>query len=188
MTVIYVISKIITFPGAYLRCFWEQLMCGLFSLPVERGGYMHLDEGCGHVEHPLLKSVKKAFFLAAVPGFMNLIVGLFIALPAFVNIFVLELAPGSLSGETLAMKVLPCVMFAVSVLFLYVGISILCNVFPLVEDAMNIYELIYKGESNIFVKIIAFVPTVIMYAGAYLEKYAVTAVLWIAAVVCMIFI
>jgi len=184
MTTLYIISKIITFPGAYLKGFWEQLVCGLLTLPVERAGYLHKDESCGHAEHPLAKTAPKAFAMVFIPGFMNFFMGLFITVSGFVNLFVFNAAP-SVQGEFVS-KLLGTLFFAFSIIFLYFGVSLLCNVFPFVEDAINLYELLYKEKrGNIVLRALAFIPTVISYAGAYLEKYAVTVILWIVAIVCL---
>ena len=47
MTALYIASKILTFPGAYIRGFWEQLTCRILGLPVEIPGYLRIDEACG---------------------------------------------------------------------------------------------------------------------------------------------
>ena len=38
MTKLYIIGKILTFPGAYIKGFWEQLTCRILGLPVEVPG------------------------------------------------------------------------------------------------------------------------------------------------------
>ena len=149
MTGLYIASKILSFPGAYIRGFWEQFTCKLLGLPVEIPGYLRIDEACGHVEHALPKKGFAAYLIATGPGFMNFNSGLFI-------------------------------LYA---LMVYVGASLLCSAFPLVEDAMNLYDLLYRQKKgNIIGRIFAFIPTVITYAGAYLEKYCITFILVAAGV------
>ena len=58
MRTVYIITRIITFFGAYLRGFWEHLTCKILALPVEVPGYLRLDEACSHVEHSLAKRGK----------------------------------------------------------------------------------------------------------------------------------
>lgn len=173
MTALYIASKILTFPGAYVKGFWEQLTCKLLGLPVEVPGYLRLDEACGHVEHAFPKKGWAAYLIATGPVFMNFNIGLWIFLAGFMNLYFLGITPNDSVG-----------LFVVYVIVTYLGISMLCNVFPLVEDAMNLYDLLYrKKKGNIVGRIFGFIPTVITYVGAYLEKYCITVVLWIAAMV-----
>ncbi len=169
MTVIYIASKILTFPGAYLRGFWEQLTCKILGLPVEMPGYLRLDEACGHVEHGLAEKGFSVYLIATGPGFMNLMTGFPLFLAGYINLVYMGIRPADSMG-----------LFIFYILLLYVGFSLLCNVFPLVEDAMNLYDIVFSQKKmNIIGRIFAFIPSMITYAGAYLEKYAITVILWI---------
>ena len=173
MTGLYIASKILSFPGAYIRGFWEQFTCKLLGLPVEVPGYLRIDEACGHVEHALPKKGFAAYLIATGPGFMNFNSGLFILLAGFMNLRYM--------GITVWDSVPLFILYA---LMVYVGASLLCSSFPLVEDAMNLYDLLYRQKKgNIVGRILAFIPTVIAYAGAYLEKYCITFILVAAGVI-----
>ena len=173
MTVLYIIAKILTFPGAYLRGFWEQLTCKLLGLPVEVPGYLRLDEACGHVEHGLPKKGFASYLMATGPGFMNFVTGFPIFLMGFVSLEFLGIRYSD--GPAL---------FIINVLMTYLGISLMCNVFPLVEDAINLFDVAYSQKKmNILGRIIFIVPSVITYAGAYLEKYGITVLAWIVFVI-----
>ncbi len=173
MTALYIVSKILTFPGAYVKGFWEQLTCKLLGLPVEVPGYLRIDEACGHVEHAFPKKGWAAYLIATGPSFMNFNIGVWMFLAGFMNLYYLGITPNDSIG-----------LFVVYVLVTYLGVSMLCNVFPLVEDAMNLYDLLYRQKKgNIIGRIFGFIPTVITYAGAYLEKYCITLVLWIAVMI-----
>ena len=164
MTALYIASKILTFPGAYIRGFWEQLTCKILGLPVEIPGYLRIDEACSHVDHALAKKGFAAYLVATGPGFMNFMSGFWMFWAGFMNLKYMGMTP---------YDSLP--LFIFYVLLTYVGISMLCNIFPLVEDAMNLYGLLYQQKKgNIIGRIFAYIPTVIAYAGAYLEKYCVT--------------
>lgn len=176
MTALYIASKILTFPGAYLRGFWEHLTCKILGLPVEVPGYLRLDEACGHVEHGLAQKGWAAYLIATGPGFMNLMTGFPIFLAGFVNLVYM----GIRYSDSPA-------LFITYILMTYVGASLMCNVFPLVEDAMNLYDVAYSQKKmNAFGRLLAFIPTVITYAGAYLEKYGITVILWIVFIVLSI--
>lgn len=176
MTALYIASKILTFPGAYLRGFWEQLTCKILGLPVEVPGYLRIDEACGHVEHGLARKGWAAYLIATGPGFMNLMTGFPIFLMGFLNIFYMGIRYSDSP-----------VLFIAYILMTYAGVSLMCNVFPLVEDAMNLYDVAYtQGKMNVVGRLFAFIPTIITYAGAYLEKYGITVILWIVFIVLSI--
>lgn len=173
MTKLYIASKILTFPGAYIRGFWEQLTCKILGLPVEVPGYLRIDEACGHVEHAMADKGFASYLIATGPGFMNFMTGIPFFLAGFLNLKYMGMTPADS---------LP--LFIFYALMMYVGVSMLCNVFPLVEDAMNLFDIVYsKKKTNIIGRILMFIPSVITYAGAYLEKYCVTLILWIVAIV-----
>lgn len=173
MTALYIASKILTFPGAYIKGFWEQLTCKVLGLPVEVPGYLRLDEACGHVEHSLATKGGAAYLMATGPAFMNFSAGLWIFLAGFVNLRYM----GITHYDSIE-------LFAAYVLMTYVGVSMLCNVFPLVEDAMNLHDLLYRQKKGNFLgRILAYIPTMIAYAGAYAEKYCITTLLWIIVLV-----
>lgn len=173
MTALYIASKILTFPGAYIKGFWEQLTCKLLGLPVEIPGYLRIDEACGHVEHALPKKAWAAYLISTGPAFMNFNIGLWIFLAGFLNLCYMGVTP----SDSVA-------FFIAYLVMTYVGVSMLCNVFPLVEDAMNLFDLLYKQKKcNIIGRIFAFIPTVITYVGAYLERYCITVLIWAVLIV-----
>ena len=173
MTILYIASKILTFPGAYLRGFWEQLTCKLLGLPVEAPGYLRLDEACGHVEHGLSQKGFASYLMATGPGFMNLMTGFPIFLMGYISLEFLGIRYSD--GPAL---------FIINVIMTYIGISLMCNIFPLVEDAMNLFDVAYSQKKmNIIGRILFAIPSAITYVGAYLEKYGITVLLWIVFVV-----
>ncbi len=173
MTALYIASKILTFPGAYLRGFWEHLTCKILGLPVEVPGYLRIDEACGHVEHGLAKKGFASYLMATGPGFMNLVTGFPIFLAGYINLCLLSVRPSDSVG-----------LFIFYVLLTYVGISLLCNLFPLVEDAMNLHDVAFSQKKmNVVGRILAFIPSVITSVGARLEKYGIPVILWIVFIV-----
>ncbi|MBQ7595095.1 MAG: hypothetical protein IJU45_00350 [Clostridia bacterium] len=226
MKIIYLISKYATFFGALIKGLWEHIFCGIFKIFVEDARYLQPNELCGHVEHSLPQSRAKAFLSIFFPSVINGILAFFLCASGFTGIFILKVSAKH-------------AMFWVYAVLLYLGISFLCNIFPLVEDAMNNWSLIYsaklseedkkrnaeikekikarkafekerkklakesgkaykpssnddigviKSQSSIFTKIILFIPSAVLYAGACLEKYAVTFILSIACIIAAIII
>lgn len=155
MVIVYEIIKLLTFPGALLKGFLEHLFCRIYKVPVEYSDYMQRNELCGHVEH-LLAPKKGSFGICFGPHLIMLLLGLIIAFPGAVQLFYL----GTFSW--------------LSVILLYVGVSFLTNCFPLVEDALNMWEHLFSAESKTVSKVLLAVPAAVMYAGSYLERYGIS--------------
>lgn len=163
MRILYIITKILTFPGAWLRGFWEHVTCRLLRLPVERDGYLHLDETCGHVEHAMASKRFAAFLIETGPGFMNFITGLPLFLCGYIQLRIMGVRFSDVSW-----------LFVAYIAALYLGASLLCSLFPMVEDALNAHFLIYQAPGKHPIGMIfAAIPHFIALAGAYLEKYCV---------------
>lgn len=219
MTVFYLISKYATVFGTLIKGLWEHIVCGVLKLFVEDARYLEPTEICGHVEHEMSSNKAKAFLICFIPSLINAVLAFFLCGAGFMGLFIL----GVKYKEPI---------FWIYLVLYYLGISFFCNIFPLVEDAMNNWNLIYsstltdsqkarnkellqkerenkafekearkaakekakekkgsapvkykKGqnqkkeiskETNIVAKILLFIPSAILYAGAFLEKYCVT--------------
>lgn len=224
MTVFYLISKYATIFGTVIKGLWEHITCGILKLFVEDGRYLEPTELCGHVEHELTDNKAKAFFMCFIPSAVNAILAVFLGGAGFMGLFKL----GVKMNEPI---------FWVYVVLLYLGISFFCNIFPLVEDAMNNWSRLYnskltdeekarneeikkqraqnkalekeakksakanakkgaapvkfkknsdggekiKSDTNIVAKVLLFIPSAILYGGAYLEKYGITFIISIVA-------
>lgn len=186
MKILYIISKFLTFPGAYIRSFWEHLICRCIKVTIEPTGYLRADEACGHVEHGLAKKPFGAYILATLPGFLTFNMGLAFFLLGFMNL--------EYMGITFYDSKPLFIAYAV---ILYLGISLLCSVFPLCEDILNYWDMAYSktgkvkahGVLRVFqfiFRIIVFIPALITRIGAFLERYCIIFLLWVAFVVLMI--
>ena len=158
MTFLYIVSKYITFPGAYVRCMWEQIICRITKTAVEDNRYIRDDEMSSHIDHELVESPSGAFAIGFVPLFFNSIGALLLA--TFPFFFKPTGTVGVISSAL-------CMWFA---------LSLTSNLFPSVEDALNMLEKTYK-KGNILQKIIYTPGLLIMMAGAYLERYSITFIL-----------
>lgn len=193
MTILYLISKYATVFGTLIKGLWEHIVCGILKIFVEDARYLEPTEICGHVEHELSQSRVKAFLICFLPSLLNGILAFFLGGAGFMGLFILGVP------KTTA-------VFWIYLVLYYVGISFFCNMFPLVEDAMNNWSRLYhsksneeieetkeektskksrksNGETNIVAKILLFIPSAILYAGAYLEKYCGTFIISIIATV-----
>lgn len=164
MTVIYLLSKILTFPGTFLHAFWEHIMCRRYKNPVEDARYFRMDEMCGHVEHEFVEGRKENFWFNFVPFLMQLALGMGLMVP--MSIRAVKLGDWN-------------VLYLV---LLYVGVSLLSNMFPLVEDAMQLWDAFYgENGASLPVKILLFPFIGVLVAGAHLERFGITVLTSVAA-------
>lgn len=168
MTNFYILTKILTFPGVYARCFWEQLVCTICKVPVEDNRYLRSDEMSSHVDHELMPTASSAFAICFVPAFFNAIGAFLLSIFPIVYLFVYETS-----------DLLLTIVCALSYWF---ACSLFVNSYSLIEDAINMMEKIYKN-GNILQKIIYAPGAACLYVGAYLERYGIT---FIASVICTI--
>lgn len=174
MIVIYVISKILTFPGALTKAFYEQIMCKILKCPVEDNRYIRTDEMCGHVEHELIERPVASFMYCFIPGLLNFLLAMFVGLFPLVNVVYL----GNYSGFVASMQALSSAITDANavalvdtllpILFVWLTVSLLNNLFPLVEDAMVMKE--QYSKLNIVAKILFAPGFVVMCIGSKLEK------------------
>ena len=171
MTDLYVLTKYLTFPGCLMRGFWQQVVCRFSKVPVEDNRYLRRDETCGHIEHEFMPKATGAFDFCFVPAFMMSIMAFMLLLiPSFITIY-LEIGDIYLK-----------LMSAVSYWF---GISFIVNAYPMIEDAMNMMNKVYK-QGNILQKIFYAPSAAILYAGAYLERYCITFIFAVIATILLI--
>ncbi len=171
MRYINAIVKILTFPGGLLRGFWEQLFCKIYGIPVENRKYFQFNEMAGHIEHEPIKHPTMNYFYCLVSGLMVFIAGIVFLFPAFINLFYLDIM-----DET---------MRTINYVFLYLGVSMLTNIFPSIEDSLMMWEN-YKKLTKIE-KIFYAPGAVIMYAGAYAENFGITLLTNVALAAVILF-
>ncbi|MCM1543852.1 MAG: hypothetical protein NC110_00995 [Ruminococcus sp.] len=171
MTTFYVIIKYLTFPGAMIRGFWEHLVCRICGVPVEDNRLVRRDEMSSHIEHELISTPSGAFAICFVPAFMNALLSFLLLIPSFLCLFLFEM-----SGVAVTI---------VNIIAFWLSVSLYVNSYPLVEDALNMKEAIYK-RGNLLQKIFYAPGFLGCYIGAYAEKYCITFLLAVAATVCYI--
>lgn len=164
MSVFYLIVKYITVVGTFLQAFFEHLTCRVYAVLVEDGRYLRTNEMCGHIEHEIIRSRSVSFGVCFFPFLFNLLLGFITVSVGSVNVYYL----GEFFTDSGMVNL-------VNFLFLWMGISCLTNLFPHWEDALTLKEEIYgKGNSNLFVKIIAAPIFAVLYGGAFLQRYGLT--------------
>ena len=228
MKILYLISKFITLPATVVKGLWEHITCGMLKILVEDGRYLQTNELCGHVEHELPSSKAKAFLVGFIPAVVNGLLAFFLGGAGFMGLFMLKVTPpeAATGSETQP------IAFWIYIVLFYLGVSFFCNMFPLFEDALNNWALIYQTkltdeqkqanekikadkayekeaaklakangqkadkkkpeekklikETSIVTKILLFIPSAIMLAGSFLEKYGLTFIISIVVTVLAI--
>ncbi len=171
MTWLYVLTKTVFFPGTFLKGFWEHVTCRLLGVQIYAADtYLSRNRLCGHVYMLPAPTAARSFFVCFLPGFLNL----FLGFPAFVvgvvtlgfmGVDVIDPLTGTF-----------CPLFILYVLLYLFGASCMCSLFPYVDDVRHLRQMLYGKDSKASAvgKVFAFLPTCVMTAGAYLEKYSVT--------------
>lgn len=172
MTDLYILTKYLTFPGALVRGMWEQIVCRMSKVPVEDNRYLRSDEMVGHVEHEFMPKAQGAFAICFVPFFFNLF-----------GAFVLGMIP---SMMLLYLKFSGLFLGIACGISYWFAFSLFCNAFPLIEDAMNMMNKVYR-HGNILQKIIYAPGAVITFIGAYLERYNITFLIAVIITLMLIF-
>ena len=137
MKIIYLITKIVTYPGAYLKGFFEHLTCRALGLPVYSNRYLRSTQWCGHAEHAPASTPAAAFLLCLIPFVLQFLFGC-IFLGASVGpllIFGLR-SPAETS------------LFWLEILCLFLGFSLVCNSFPQWSDAKRLWHLFYGSPTE----------------------------------------
>ena len=163
MTMICVITRILTFPGAFFRNLWELLVCRLCSIAVYDTSAFRYSEFCGHAEHErIYDNPWKSFFTCWFPFTMNFVLSLYF-----------------LSGSAYQLLYIGDTQNIVSYLFLWLGVSFAANCAPSFEDMLSFKDSVYGGK-NILLKII-FAPFFAVFCVmACLERYSLTFLLAVA--------
>lgn len=171
MTTLYIIVKYLTFPGALVRCMWEQIVCRICKVPVEDNRNLRKDEMASHIEHELMPTAQGAFAICFVPAFMNALGALFLSIAPLVFTVFAQFDDTALT--------------VVNLIAYWFAASLMVNSYPLIEDAMNMMEKIYK-HGNVFQKILYAPAAALLYVGAYVEKYCISFVLAIVITVVIV--
>lgn len=171
MTALYIIIKYLTFPGALVRGMWEQVVCRFAKIPVEDNRYIRNDEMISHVEHEFAPKARGAFAICFVPMLFNLLGALlFGCIPAVLLLYL------GYRGTVFTIYCLVSYWFA---------FSLFVNAFPLIEDALNMTEKVYK-KGNILQKIVYAPGVAAAFVGAYLERYCISFAIAVALTVIFI--
>lgn len=157
MSIIYIIVKTLTLPGAMLHSFFEHMSCRASKVLVDDARAIQFNEMLGHIDHELIKRKGPSFDVCFIPFFFNLILGFFTLCHGATTVIYL--------GRYNDWFAWVC---------LYLGISILTNLFPQIEDVMMLKENFFGKGKNVISKILVSPFYAIFFVGARLEKWGIT--------------
>ncbi|MCL2301241.1 MAG: hypothetical protein FWC27_13955, partial [Firmicutes bacterium] len=140
MNTLYLITKVLTYPGAFMKGFWEHVTCRVLKLRVTDRGYLRANEGCGHAAHTPAMTPARAFLFSWLPYLAQRALGwIFVGVSA--PPLLLFGSPGQMADPSRR------VVVVLEFIALFVGLSLLCNSFPQWEDAKRHWRLFYGGPS-----------------------------------------
>lgn len=157
MSIIYIIVKTLTLPGAMLHSFFEHMSCRASKVLVDDARAIQFNEMAGHIDHELIKRKGPSFDVCFIPFFFNLMLGFLTLCHGATEIIYL--------GRYDRLFAWLC---------LYLGISLLTNLFPQIEDVMMLKENFFQKGKNKISKILVVPFYVIFFVGARLEKWGIT--------------
>ena len=170
MRIVYIITKIIAYPGAFLKSFWEHLACRVLGIEVTDQNYLSPDWHCGHVKHEPAPTAAKAFLLTLLPYLAQRALGWVFFAASFAPLLLFGLR-GNRDTH----------LFGLYAVALFFGLSMLCNAFPQWDDAKRQWQLFYgKAEDGSdakhagrFAKIVLAPCNAWFLAGAWLERFGI---------------
>lgn len=112
---------ILTFPGVIVHESAHMLFCKLRGIAVLDVCFFQFGNPCGYVVHEKVDDFTGAFLVSVGPFFLNSLLCIFICLPAYL--------PMQIFG----------VKEPVSLVLMWLGVSIGMHAFPSNQDAMNLY-------------------------------------------------
>ena len=157
MSIIYVIVKTLTLPGAVLHAFFEHMVCRSARIIVEDERVLQFNEMLSHVDHQLIKRKGPSFDICFIPFFMNLFLG-FLTLCYGSTTIIYFGKYGDIFGW----------------ICLYLGIALLTSLFPQIEDVMMLKENYLVNNDKKISKVFVTPLYWIFSVGARLEKWGLT--------------
>ena len=157
MSIIYVIVKALTLPGAIMHAFFEHMVCRNAKIIVEDERVVQFNEMLSHVDHQLIKRKGPSFDICFIPFFMNFMLGFL-----------------SLSYGSTAIIYFAKYEDIFAWICLYFGIALLTNLFPQIEDVMMVKDNYFNNNVKTINKILVAPWYGIFFLGARLEKWGLT--------------
>lgn len=157
MSIIYVIVKALTLPGAMLHAFFEHMVCRSAKVIVDDERVVQFNEMLSHVDHQLIKRKGPSFDVCFIPFFMNFLLG-FLSLTYGATTIIYFAKYADIFGW----------------ICLYLGIALLTNLFPQIEDVMMLKDNYLVNNDKKISKVFVTPIYAIFWLGARLERVGLT--------------
>lgn len=157
MSIIYVIVKVLTLPGAVLHAFFEHMVCRSAKIIVDDERVVQFNEMLSHVDHQLIKRKGPSFDICFIPFFMNFFLG-FLSLSYGATSIIYFAKYADIFGW----------------ICLYFGIALLTNLFPQIEDVMMLKDNYLVNNDKKISKVLVTPLYWIFSVGARLERWGLT--------------
>ncbi len=157
MSIIYVIVKTLTLPGAMLHAFFEHMVCRNAKVIVDDERVVQFNEMLSHVDHQLIKRKGPSFDICFIPFFMNFLLG-FLSLTYGATTIIYFAKYADIFGW----------------ICLYLGIALLTNLFPQIEDVMMLKDNYLVNNDKKVSKILVTPIYAILWLGARIERVGLT--------------
>jgi len=155
------IVRLVTLPGVLIKAFWERIFANLTGIEVKRASV------AGHISHGEADFVQLVAY-CMFSGLPVLITGLPLLIFGFGILGPLGALPARGSAA---------LIFAVAVAALYLGLSLLSNIYPSIEDAKMLWAFASVTESKLG-KIVGYPFAAVMLIGAHCETWGLCALMW----------
>ena len=139
-----------TFPGIIVHELAHQFVCWLLKVPVFEVCYLRFGKTAGFVRHERPKSPWASLLIGIGPVFVNTLLGLLIAFPAVLGMFIFDSFFNTL----------------VDLFLFWLGLSIAMHAFPSLGDARVIWNSVMNKENAIWVKLIGAPVVIFILLGA----------------------
>ncbi len=157
MSIIYIIVKILTLPGAVTHAFFEHMVCRSAKVIVEDERTVQFNEMLSHIDHQLIKRKGPSFDICFIPFLLNFLLGFLVLCYGATGIIYFARYTDIFAWVCL-----------------YLGISLLTNIFPQIEDVMMIKENYFNENNKALSKVLVAPWYGIFVVGSRLEKWGLT--------------
>ncbi|MCL2023140.1 MAG: hypothetical protein FWG82_02075 [Oscillospiraceae bacterium] len=173
------IIKLLTFPGAYMKAFWDRAVAKLLKLSFAKNGYVtrYIDHTSkeealdfGAPRAPV--SVWRMLLYCLLPSFICFVIGapMFLLGFTFLGLF------GALPVGGIGIS-----QFVFGLMTLYLGMSMICNVSCSLEDAKTLWRLVRERKSSAAL-IFLYPWSLCTIAESYFENYGGSFVLFFGGI------
>ncbi len=171
MDKLFFVCRVLTFPGVLLKKAFESLLC--HAMKIRCTSLQNSSDAFDsrfHIAHGDFESKTQTAVFCFVPTVLCLAMGVIFFLCGFVPTVILGVRPTDVIQQSGAPA------FILYIFFFWLGISLLSNAFPKYTDARSAWKRL-MSESGLGMKILFFLPCLLLNVGAFIEKNCISILL-----------